>query len=689
MTEARTILVDRSLNLRDTLAVRPGSVKVGYPWISLHVSPARASSVFDRARTRPTARELAYIETQPSPGLQVLVLDTLIQALVEAGHPEIAELGDFKIGQHFRLAIDESAAQALAAAQPAEGDQGEESTAERPTGRLFLESLVDNADAPRIALGDMPQEFLDGFFRTAQYAVSDAVHKQAFLLSPAELAEMVTPVVVKAGDRTNTDSAMVMTGTSLSPELRIAGPADRRCELVWKASDGMLAHLGPVFNVMGGEGESLRDRYYLELISNGRLLLGYSRSIGSRQLAQLGEHDMAELIARGNSAVEAFNEGQTDAERQSRPTGTLIVRREQARRTPAPVLAQTDTAAAPVDAPATDSAAAQDVDSGEGPLETVPAVAPVAAFAAEPADAGNDPVHQQLAMLHPDGNRIILPEQQLSEYAAIRDRMLHAGFKYKKKGGICFFEGHEGADGAAVLAQLVSGARVNIQKETQFFGTQPEQAEDVVIDAEITAGMRVLEPSAGNGGLADPARARGAEVITVENWEINAKALRAKGYDPIERDFLEVTVDDIGGSVDAVVMNPPFNKGADMRHVQHALSFLKPEGVLVSITSPRAGLGTTKAQKKFARILALAGAERTTIEAGAFAKSGTDISTCKFRIEMSRLLAGVEAQASERGDADSVALEKELGIDLSHVRAYRDSEGESEQEGRDRPRDRG
>lgn len=37
------------------------------------------------------------------------------------------------------------------------------------------------------------------------------------------------------------------------------------------------------------------------------------------------------------------------------------------------------------------------------------------------------------------------------------------------------------------------------------------------------------------------------------------------------------------GTFDRVVMNPPFSNGQDVRHIQHAATFLRPGGVLVAL----------------------------------------------------------------------------------------------------------
>jgi 16S rRNA G1207 methylase RsmC len=55
----------------------------------------------------------------------------------------------------------------------------------------------------------------------------------------------------------------------------------------------------------------------------------------------------------------------------------------------------------------------------------------------------------------------------------------------------------------------------------------------------------------------------------------------------IARDFMELKggagTDGCIGQFDAVVMNPPFENAADVRHIVHALRMVKPGGRLVAI----------------------------------------------------------------------------------------------------------
>src|SRR5690606_30123805 len=56
--------------------------------------------------------------------------------------------------------------------------------------------------------------------------------------------------------------------------------------------------------------------------------------------------------------------------------------------------------------------------------------------------------------------------------------------------------------------------------------------------------------------------------------------LSAKGHEVEYGDFLEHA-----GVYDRIVMNPPFEQGADMTHIRHAYSLLAAGGRLVSVIS--------------------------------------------------------------------------------------------------------
>lgn len=135
------------------------------------------------------------------------------------------------------------------------------------------------------------------------------------------------------------------------------------------------------------------------------------------------------------------------------------------------------------------------------------------------------------------------------------------------------------AEFKALQASLKAGVQVVVAP--QLFPTPPEAADQVIRLAEIDTGHRVLEPSAGTGVLLEAARAAGGVTTGVEvNYDLVRK-LRLHFDDVRQADFLTCNGD--LGTFDRIVMNPPFERGSDIRHIEHALTFLKPGGRLVAI----------------------------------------------------------------------------------------------------------
>lgn len=159
-----------------------------------------------------------------------------------------------------------------------------------------------------------------------------------------------------------------------------------------------------------------------------------------------------------------------------------------------------------------------------------------------------------------------------------------------------------------------------------YFPTPAGLVADMIAAADLPAGARVLEPSAGSGAIADALREAGHAVTCVEHWGSLRDILTAKGHELAGDDFLQYPL--TGGELfDAVLMNPPFEKGLDCQHVSRAWSFVKPGGALVAIM----GAGVKfrdQAPYRFAREwLADCGAVIEDIPAGAFKESGTGVAS--------------------------------------------------------------
>ena len=96
---------------------------------------------------------------------------------------------------------------------------------------------------------------------------------------------------------------------------------------------------------------------------------------------------------------------------------------------------------------------------------------------------------------------------------------------------------------------------------------------------------RILEPSAGLGRIYKALTLYTSDIVLIENNPECCKELyntKNIGTGLLQRDFLTVSPVDIG-VFDAVVMNPPFKLGRDIKHIQHALKFLSKGGLLIAL----------------------------------------------------------------------------------------------------------
>ena len=264
-------------------------------------------------------------------------------------------------------------------------------------------------------------------------------------------------------------------------------------------------------------------------------------------------------------------------------------------------------------------------------------------------------VLEQLGCLKAYGQRITLPEFTLSHYSEIKKQLLRAGAVYGSNVTGSYFDLPLGIDAHATLNQLQAGIPIHVKKETQFFATPLETAQQAIATLGDLRGKRVLEPSAGTGALADLARAAGAEVLVVENWMPNVLALKEKGYSVHEHDFLSLGQAELG-SFDFVIMNPPFSGQQDLAHVKHALSFLKADGQITAIVSSQFKNSSTKESLNFRDLMALSEADVRPLGQGAFKESGTNASTELIHLKMENLTRGLK---------DSNQTDASFGLDLS------------------------
>ncbi|MET9318847.1 class I SAM-dependent methyltransferase [Streptomyces sp. NPDC003038] len=127
---------------------------------------------------------------------------------------------------------------------------------------------------------------------------------------------------------------------------------------------------------------------------------------------------------------------------------------------------------------------------------------------------------------------------------------------------------------ADAIAGLLAEGEVTTDAERGYFPTPPALVDEVLDLADLQTGQEVLEPSAGTGAMAERIADRGAVVDCVELDPSRAEIIRSRGS------ARQVTVT---ARYDRVVMNPPYVKQLDIRHVQRALRWIRPDGLLVAV----------------------------------------------------------------------------------------------------------
>lgn len=135
---------------------------------------------------------------------------------------------------------------------------------------------------------------------------------------------------------------------------------------------------------------------------------------------------------------------------------------------------------------------------------------------------------------------------------------------------------------ADAIAGLLATGEVITDVDRGYFPTPNPLVEQLLDLAELEAGCEVLEPSAGRGAIAKAAAARGAVVDCIELDTARAEHIRAGGYarEVTAAYFFSVKVQ---RRYQRVIMNPPFADRQGIRHVQRALRFVQPGGLVVAV----------------------------------------------------------------------------------------------------------
>jgi hypothetical protein len=131
-----------------------------------------------------------------------------------------------------------------------------------------------------------------------------------------------------------------------------------------------------------------------------------------------------------------------------------------------------------------------------------------------------------------------------------------------------------------VISEIIYTGCIPDQRSYQFYPTPEDVGQRVIEIAEIGEEDDCLEPEAGQGGLADLMPKD--RTLCVEISALHCGILEAKGYNTVNDDFIAWSQRETK-LYDRIIMNPPFQGGRAMGHVETAMKHVKPGGRIVAV----------------------------------------------------------------------------------------------------------
>lgn len=220
-------------------------------------------------------------------------------------------------------------------------------------------------------------------------------------------------------------------------------------------------------------------------------------------------------------------------------------------------------------------------------------------------------------------------------YLKVNKALEAIGGKWNRKLKAHLFDG----DAADRVDEALLSGEVATAKDIGFFPTPPEVGATLCAAAFLDPGMTVLEPSAGDGSLAQAIlnACHPARLTLVERDErLAAKAADRFGND----DRVAVSHADFFSwrpelpEFDRVIMNPPFIRERDggvirthLDHVRRAFGMLRAGGRLVSVLPSSVEFREDRAHVGFRNWFEACGATYQKLPPEAFRSAGTLVQT--------------------------------------------------------------
>lgn len=233
-----------------------------------------------------------------------------------------------------------------------------------------------------------------------------------------------------------------------------------------------------------------------------------------------------------------------------------------------------------------------------------------------------------------DNEVLFKKEINRSDYLNTKKILENLGGKYQKNQKKFVFD-----ESPKFLIQDYINTGIEPKKNpTAYFPTPQSLIEDMarvasfdyaeMVCEEVQAKMNFLEPSGGQGGIADYVKSH-APHINIDIVEIlptNQNHLKAKGYDPYCMDFMEFNLD-LKFKYDYIFMNPPFQGNTYIKHLNHAYKMLKDNGTLSAIIPTSFLRNKDKLSIELLELVSRYG-EFYPNPKNSFIEQGTNVDTC-------------------------------------------------------------
>lgn len=225
------------------------------------------------------------------------------------------------------------------------------------------------------------------------------------------------------------------------------------------------------------------------------------------------------------------------------------------------------------------------------------------------------------------GNKVFLHgELDRKLYTNVNTVLEAAGGTWNRKDKAHVFESNP----EKIIDEIILTESIDIPKnDFDFFPTPKKVVDKMISIATLKDGYSILEPEAGRGAIAFECLNSGKKV-QVDCFEISPESCEYLREHAVSRvvcgDFLSMQPVE-SAKYDVALMNPPFSNKADIKHVMHAVKFMKPIGILVAVMSSGVTFRKDKLTSEFRDFVDISGGFFEPLPEGSFKESGTMVNT--------------------------------------------------------------